>query len=308
MSPSTPPPLLPGAITFYRAPAVSDPSAMRGAVAVVGVPHDLGVGSRPGARLGPRAVREASMRLGPLDAGVFDVETGRLRLTGRRVVDAGDVAALRSQPEASLDAVEAAVAALAEAGALPVLIGGDHSLTGAAVRGLAGGAPFGVLQIDAHLDLEDRVAGSRATSSSPMRRAAEVASVERIVQVGIRGPRTSGDAYAFARERGHLVVTRDAFRRADARAEVLAALDGMERCYVTLDMDAFDPAIAPGVSAPEPDGFDYRTVKELLAQAAARTELVALDVVEVNPLVDVQGATSNLAAVAVLDLLAALIP
>jgi len=297
-----------GIATFYKAPLVERFDDLEGAVALLGVPHDLGVGYRPGARFGPRAVREASTRLGPLAGGVFDVTTGRIGLTTRRLVDAGDVDVLRSQPGASLDVVEATVAALSEAGALPVLVGGDHSVTGPALAALARRGSFGVLQIDAHLDVTDEVLGSRDTSSSPMRRAADLDNVTTIVQVGIRGPRTAPEAYAFARRRGHTVVTREGLRHLDGRDAVRQALAGMDRCYVTLDMDGFDPAIAPGVSSPEPDGLDYREVRALLAQAAELTEIVGLDVTEVNPLVDTSGATAYLAAVAVLEFLAAAVP
>jgi agmatinase len=296
-----------GVATFFKAPLVQAFDACAGKIALLGVPHDLGVGYRPGARFGPRAVREASTRLGPLPAeGVFDVERDRLVLTGTQLVDAGDVDVLRSQPGATLQAVEASVTALVRAGAFPVLIGGDHSVTGPAVRALAARGPLGVLQIDAHLDVSDEVMGSRDTSSSPMRRAAEAPNVERILQVGIRGPRTSLAGYRDAVKRGNLVLTRDAMRSREAWDTLLEAVAAFERCYVTLDMDAFDPAVAPGVSSPEPGGFDYLEVRRLLREAAARTRIVGFDVMETNPLVDASGATAYLAAVATLELLGAI--
>jgi agmatinase len=298
-----------GVATFFKAPLAENAAACAGKVAVLGVPHDLGVGYRPGARFGPRAVRDASTRLGPLPAeGVFDVERGRPVLTGTTVVDAGDVDVLRSQPGATLAAVEKHVTALLGAGAFPVLIGGDHSVTGPAVRALAAQGPIGVLQIDAHLDVTDEVMGSRDTSSSPMRRAAETPDVERILQVGIRGPRTSAALYRHAVARGNLVLTRDAMRAQESWDVLLDAVAGFARCYVTLDMDAFDPAVAPGVSSPEPGGFDYPEVRRLLREAAARTEIVGFDVMETNPLVDGSGATAYLAAVATLELLGAIFP
>ena len=298
-----------GVATFFKAPLAESFGACAGKIAMLGVPHDLGVGYRPGARFGPRAVRDASTRLGPLPAeGVFDVERGRLVLRGKRVVDAGDVDVLRSQPGATLEAVEASVEALLRAGAFPVLVGGDHSVTGPAVRALAAQGALGVLQIDAHLDVTDEVMGSRDTSSSPMRRAAEAPNVERILQVGIRGPRTSAAGYRDAEARGNLVLTRDAMRGREGWDTLLDAVAGFERCYVTLDMDAFDPAVAPGVSSPEPGGFDYPEVRRLLREAAARTDIVGFDVMETNPLVDGSGATAYLAAVATLELLGAIFP
>jgi len=190
----------------------------------------------------------------------------------------------------------------------PVLIGGDHSATGPAVRALAAPGPLCVLQIDAHLDATDEVMGSRDTSSSPMRRAAEIPTVTRILQVGIRGARTSQATYREARARGNLVLTPDALRAHQGWATLLNALDACGRCYVTLDMDAFDPAFAPGVSSPEPGGFDYPEVRRLLREVAARTTVVGFDVMETNPLVDGSGATAYLAAVAALELLGAIFP
>lgn len=295
-----------GVATFYKAPLAESLDACGGAIAVLGAPHDLGVGYRPGARFGPRAVREASTRLGPLDGGYFDVELERHSLRGRRLVDAGDVDVLRSQAAASLQAVEVAVARLLQASAFPVVIGGDHSISGPAIRAHAARGPVGVLQIDAHLDFADAPTGSLDTSSSPMRRASEAPGVGPILQVGIRGTRTDAAAYREARAAGNLVVTREQWRAAEQRERLFKALDACRRCYLTLDMDAFDPAVAPGVSSPEPGGFSYPEVRALLAEAAARTEIVGFDVTETNPLVEPAGATAYLAAVAALELLGAI--
>lgn len=296
-----------GAATFFKAPLAERFEDLTGAIAVLGVPHDLGVGYRPGARFGPRAVRDASTRLGPLgEDGYFDVEHGRRVLTGRRLVDAGDVDVLRSQPGATLDEVERTVRQLLGAGAFPVVVGGDHSATGPAVRAVASRGELGILQIDAHLDYTDEVGGSRDTSSSPLRRAAEAAGVGRILQVGIRGARTSEVAYRASRADGNLVFTREQLRTASRWDALLDAIAAMELCYVTIDMDAFDPAIAPGVSSPEPDGLSYRDVRALLSAAAARTRVVGFDVMETNPMVDISGFTAYLAALVALEFLGAI--
>lgn len=301
-----------GVATFYKAPMLEGLDDADGAIAFLGVPHDLGVGYRPGARFGPRAVREASTRLGPIGSdGYFDIERRRRLLAGRRLVDAGDVNAVRSDAAASLAAVEATVSRLVGAGAFPVLIGGDHSGTGPAVRALAargadGHAQLSVLQIDAHLDFTDDVAGSPHTSSSPLRRASEAAGVGRVLQVGIRGPRTSEVAYDAALANGNLVLTREQLRTPAGWDALLEALALSPRCYVTLDMDAFDPALAPGVSSPEPDGLDYREVRRLLRETAERTQVVAFDVMETNPMLDPGGNTAYLAALATLEFLGAI--
>lgn len=294
-----------GVATFFKAPLVENFDALAGKIAVLGVPYDLGVGYRPGARFGPRAVREASTRLGPLDGkGFFDIDTATSRLVGAEIVDAGDVDVLRGQLGASLDAVEAATRRLVEVGAFPVLIGGDHSLTGPAVRGLAASGPFGILQIDAHLDFTDNVMGTGETSSSPLRRAAEAEHVQTIVQVGLRGLRTPEPAYRAALKRGNVVVTREQLRATDAWERIREALGAVNRLYITVDIDALDPSVAPGVSSPEPDGLSYRELKQLLSLAAETAEIIGFDVVETNPMVDDSGATAYVAACIVLELLA----
>ncbi len=294
-----------GVATFFKAPLVESFDGLTGRVALLGVPYDLGVGYRPGARFGPRAVREASTRLGPIGRdGYFDIELGRRRLAGVELVDAGDVDVLRTQPEASLDVIEQTVRELVRAGAFAVLIGGDHSLTGPAVRGMESKGPFGILQIDAHMDFTDEVMGSPSTSSSPLRRASEAAHVQTIIQVGLRGLRTPEPAYRAAMERGNVLITREQLRRQDAWQRLSAALAPLERLYVTVDIDAFDPAAAPGVSSPEPDGLTYQEVKAVLSLAAAHTEIVGFDVVETNPLLDPSGNTAYLAAAVTLELLA----
>lgn len=294
-----------GVATFFKAPLVEDFEVLGDKIALLGVPYDLGVGYRPGARFGPRAVREASTRLGPLDGkGFFDIDAGESRLVGAQIVDAGDVDVLRGQLGGSLDAMEDATRRLVDAGAFPVLIGGDHSLTGPAVRGLAAKGPFGILQIDAHLDFTDEVMGTGETSSSPLRRAAEEGHVETIVQVGLRGLRTPEPAYRAALERGNVLITREQLRNEDSWVQLQQVLSSMNRMYITIDIDALDPAVAPGVSSPEPDGLSYREVKRLLALAARSAEIVGFDVVETNPMVDPSGATAYVAASLTLELLA----
>ncbi|MEJ2289293.1 MAG: arginase family protein [Deinococcales bacterium] len=123
-----------------------------------------------------------------------------------------------------------------------------------------------------------------------------------------RRPAWDASAYREARARGNLVLTREQMRDPAHWGRALEAVAGMERCYVTLDMDGFDPSIAPGVSSPEPGGFAYPEVRRLLQQVAERTEIIAFDVMETNPLVDPNGATAYLAAVATLDLLGAIFP
>jgi agmatinase len=297
---------LSGIATFAGAPAVS-PSALAAArphFAVFGVPFDCGVGYRPGQRLAPRAIRDASTRYrlpwGDDNPGYWDVEDGRRYLAGCRLVDAGDVDPLYFDL-AALDArTEALVGAILDAGAVPIGLGGDHSVTYPILRAFGRlGAPLDVLQIDAHLDFSAAVDGFPRSNSSPLRRAAELGWLGGVCVVGVRGIRTSPEAYAAAQARGHrIVLARDGLEAA------LAALPAGRPLYVTVDVDGLDPAVAPGTSSPEPGGLSWREVRALLAAALARNRLVGADVVEVNPYLDPTGVTALLAARLAVELMA----
>ncbi|QIA26652.1 hypothetical protein DYI95_003135 [Thermaerobacter sp. PB12/4term] len=242
-----------GIATFARAPYVPPEVLQPGQAdfAVIGVPFDAAVGFRPGQRLAPRAIRDLSTRYalpwGPDNPGYWDIQDDRWYLKGCRLVDLGDADPLYTDLEHLDRSVAALVGAALRAGAVPVVLGGDHSITypvlrayGELLQAAAGPGPaarFGgegggqgsgggrlhVLQIDAHLDFSADVAGFLRSNSSPFRRAAELPYVGTITVIGVRGIRTSPEAYAAAVRRGNRIVTMGEWRAAWARRAAIPA-------------------------------------------------------------------------------------
>lgn len=301
-----------GIVTFARAPLVApgDPAAAE--VVVLGVPWDGGAGMRGGARHGPRAIREASLRF-PLwadrrPAGYWDIETGQHRLVGVRVVDCGDVAVVRASQEYTVEAITTAARAArrtlgaAQAGGVLLTLGGDHSITFPIVRAFDDCPGLGIVQLDAHLDFADAIQGVRLNSSTPLRRISELPFVGPMAAIGLRGLRTDPAAFAAARSRSNTLVTRADLRR-DGPDAVVASLPPMEHIYLTLDIDVLDPALAPGASAPELDGLHYDELRALLRAVARHGRIVGIDVVEVSPPLDPAGITALAAAQAAIEVL-----
>jgi agmatinase len=267
-------------------------------IAVIGVPIDEGQPFMPGARFGPRAIREQSMRFISTGDNLFDPHTGETPLAREvregRITDLGDVAVLTTDVETTFSRVTAAVAGALEAGALPVILGGDHSITFAVVRAFDG--PLTVVQFDAHLDYAEPQGSLRYTNAHAFPHIARLGTVDRIVQVGIRGLRTSRGALERSLADGNEVIGPDAVRERGAEA-VLVHIPPRGRCFVTLDMDVLDGSLVPGVVSAEPDGLTYAQLRDTLRALAEHADVVGLDLVEVNPMVDVRsGATAYLAA------------
>ncbi|MEM9344789.1 MAG: agmatinase, partial [Pseudomonadota bacterium] len=278
--------------------------ALEADVAVLGAPFDGGTQWRPGARFGPRAVREASTLFSFGHAGAYDHEDDRVYLgPDVRIVDMGDADIVHTDTEASHANIETGVRAALAAGALPVVIGGDHSINIPAIRAFDGRAPFHILQIDAHLDFVDERHGVRHGHGNPMRRAAEQAHVSGLTQVGIRNvSSTAREGYEDARRMGSDILSvRQA--RALGPDEVAARIPQGAPLYVTIDIDAFCPSIAPGTGTPSHGGFLYYEVLELLQHAARTHDIVGLDLVEVAPDYDPSGSTQILAAQLLLNTL-----
>jgi len=278
-------------------------------IAVLGVPLDEGQPFIPGARFGPRAIREQSMRFISTGDNCFDPRTGEALLARElehgRITDLGDVAVLTTDVETTFSRITARVGDALGAGALPVVLGGDHSITYPIVRAFEEG-PLTVVQFDAHLDYAEPQGGLRYTNAHAFPHIAALDPVERIVQVGIRGLRTSRGALERSLADGNEVIGPDAVRERGVEA-LLAHVPPGGRCYVTLDMDALDGALVPGVVSAEPDGLTYAELRDMLRALAARADVVGVDLVEVNPMVDVRsGATAYLAATLLVLLLGAI--
>ncbi|OAN98007.1 agmatinase [Sulfitobacter geojensis] len=293
-----------GISTFGKRPYQPDWRALDADVAILGAPFDAGTQFRAGARFGPRGVREASTLFSFGHAGAYDHEDDVTYLPGDvNIVDIGDADIVHTDTEASHANIETGVRAILDAGALPVVIGGDHSINIPCIRAFEGQGDIHILQIDAHLDFVDVRHGVRHGHGNPMRRAAEREYVTGLTQLGIRNvSSTAKEGYEDARAMGSDIISVRQSREMGIRG-VLAHVPIGARLYVTIDIDAFCPSIAPGTGTPSHGGFLYYEVVELLQAAAERHEIVGIDLVEVAPDYDPSGSTSILAAQVLLNFL-----
>jgi agmatinase len=293
-----------GIATFGKRPYQPDWDQLEADVAIIGAPFDFGTQWRSGARFGPRAVREASTLFSFGHAGAYDHEDDATYLPGSvRIVDMGDADIVHTDTEASHANIETAVRAALKAGALPVTIGGDHSINIPCIRAFVNQGDFHVLQIDAHLDFVDERHGVRHGHGNPMRRAAEQPYVTGLTQVGIRNvSSTAREGYEDARKMGSDILSVRQARKLGPQA-LAARIPAKTPVYITLDIDAFCPSIAPGTGTPSHGGFLYYEVLELLQQVAQNHDIIGIDLVEVAPDYDPTGSTAILAAQVLLNTL-----
>ncbi|MEM7176592.1 MAG: agmatinase [Pseudomonadota bacterium] len=293
-----------GISTFAKKPYLADWSAIDADVCVLGAPFDFGTQWRSGARFGPRGVREASTLFSFGHAGAYDHEDDATYLGDDvRIVDLGDADIIHTDTAGSHANIRKGVETILAAGALPVVIGGDHSVNIPCIDAFAGYGDIHVLQIDAHLDFVDERHGVRFGHGNPMRRAAEKDFVTGLSQYGIRNvSSTAKEGYAAARAMGADIQSVRQVR-AMGVAEAARRLPVGARVYVTIDIDAFCPSIAPGTGTPSHGGFLYYEVQELLQAVSKSHEIVGIDLVEVAPDYDPTGCTQILAAQLLMNLL-----
>jgi agmatinase len=293
-----------GISTFGKRPYVEDWSKIDADVAVMGAPFDFGTQFRAGARFGPRSVREASTLFSFGHAGAYDHEDDCTYLPAAvRIVDIGDADIIHTDTTRSHANIRTGVKAMLDAGALPVVIGGDHSVNIPCIQAFEGQGDIHIFQIDAHLDFVDERHGVTVGHGSPMRRAAEQPYVTGLTQVGIRNvSSTSREGYEAARAMGTDILSVRQARALGAEA-VVARIPAGARVYVTIDIDGFCPSIAPGTGTPSHGGFLYYEVLEMLQAIAKRHDVVGMDLVEVAPDYDPTQSTSILAAQVLLNFL-----
>lgn len=292
-----------GICTFGKYPLQLDWDRIDADVAVLGAPFDGGTQWRAGARFGPRAIREASTLFAFGHDGAYDHEDDVTYLREARIVDIGDADIIHTDTEASHANIEAGVRKILAAGVLPFVLGGDHSINIPCIRAFSGQKPMHLVQIDAHLDFVDERHGVRHGHGNPMRRAAELPWITGLTQIGIRNvSSTARDGYVAAREMGSDILSVRQTRQLGTAA-LLARIPAGGRYYLSIDIDAFDPSIAPGTGTPSHGGFAYYEVLELLAGLARRGEIAGIDLVEVAPAYDPSGITGILAAQLALNLI-----
>lgn len=287
-----------GICTFGKYPYIADWDAIDADVAVLGAPYDFGCQWRSGARMGPRGIREASTLFSFGHAGAYDHEDDVTYLDPAEVtiVDIGDADIVHTDTLKSHANIEYGVRKILQANALPVVLGGDHSVNIPCINAFDDQQPIHVVQIDAHLDFVDERHGVRFGHGNPMRRAAEKSYVTGLTQIGIRNvSSTAKDGYIDAREMGSDIHSVRQLRRMGTDA-MLERIPAGARYYLTIDIDAFDPSIAPGTGTPSHGGFQYYEILELLDGLTKRGDVVGIDLVEVAPDYDLTGSTSTLAA------------
>jgi agmatinase len=272
-----------GLLTYGGQRYTEDADELAGVdVAIVGAPTDDLVSDRPGTRYGPRAIRAASCPPGPhLEAGVD-------ALAVLKVVDFGDAPVIPADAARSHAAIEATVAQVIEAGALPVVLGGDHSISEPNIRACAlARGPIGLIHFDTHTDTGTEVFGVSFSHGTPMYKLVEAGHVDpaRYVQIGLRGYWPGESEFAWQRERGVASFFMHDVRDRGIRAVVADALErlGPGPVFVTVDIDVLDPAYAPGTGTPEPGGMTTGDLLWACREIAANVELIGADVVEVIP-------------------------
>lgn len=292
-------PRAPGLLQPYRE---GDP--LQGRTVLLGIPYDGGIPSRPGARFGPRAIREALASFGSHD-GEHDLKP---------VLDLGDVAVPQMNGANAHARIQEAARQVFAAGAWPVFLGGDHGITGSLVRGLADARPdaaLSLVNVDAHLDLREYDDDAHLSSGTPFRRALETPILDggRVAMIGIRRFANSRYYLEFAAEQGIRLSTVEDVQTHGAVSVTKAALyrgtTGADALYLSIDMDAADAAFAPGVSAPGTGGLTAREMIDVVRTVAGDPRLVGADIMETSPPHDPDGRTSRLAARLLLEILAA---
>jgi agmatinase len=302
-----------GSVSFCKRPLVEDASSLarrRADAAIIGAPLDDAASHRPGARFGPRAIRQASYTQGEHSLQL-DVEP----FTVLDVVDAGDANVVPAWLDRGHAMIYRKVLDVAATGAIPIVLGGDHSITwpsASAVAQARAGRRIGIVHFDAHADTGDHQWGVLAGHGQPMRRLIESGAVagRNFVQVGLRGYWPSATVFEWMKAQGmrwHLMREIEE-RGAEAVVDdaIAEALDGPDAIYLSVDIDVIDPGMAPGTGTPEPGGLLTRELLRAVRRIVGSVELAGMDVVEVSPPYDHAEVTATAAHRTVLEALSAL--
>ncbi len=289
-----------GITSFRKYPVCNDLEELDADFAIIGVPNDLTTAWRSGARMGPRSIREQSS-LYAFGSGYDHERDITYDNSDIKIVDCGDVSIINGDLEQSHENTEEFIRKVVEKGTIPIILGGDHSITSPAAFALESHEKVNIVQIDAHLDWLKDASGQRFTLSSPMRRMSEMKHINKMAQLGIRGVGSSQkDDFEAARAYGSTILSPRQVRKMGIDAALSDMPEG-EKYYVTLDIDGLDASIAPGAGSPSPGGFYYDEVSDILEAVAKKGEVIGFDLVEVNPLYDPSGVTSQIAARLILD-------
>ena len=303
-----------GPATFANLPWITDAADIRARkvdVAIVGAPFDDMVTHRSGARFGPRAIREAQYSSGSLNS----LQLGVLPFEVLSVVDAGDANIVPAYWQRAHAMIYRKVHEVASTGAIPIVLGGDHSITwpsATAIAAVRRPGSIGIVHFDAHADTAPDSFGQMASHGSPMRNLIESGAVDgrNFVQVGLRGYWPPVEVFEWMRAHGlrYHFMTEIEERGAEAVvADAIAeALDGPDSIYLSVDIDVVDPGLAPGTGTPEPGGLLTRELLRAIRQVVGAVDLAGMDIVEVSPPYDWAESTAMIANRAALEAISAL--
>ena len=286
--------------TFMRAPYKEDYNDVD--IGLVGIPYDGAVTNRPGARHGPRAVRDASSLM-----RMVNTTTGVNPFNDLRIYDIGDV--WPDKPfdiEEALNIMAAKFTEIHWSGIIPISCGGDHSVSLPVLRGIASHRPVGMVHIDAHCDTSEGHLGSKFHHGAPFSNAVNEGLLDpkRCIQIGIRGPLNDPDLWKFSYDVGMRVITMDEFEQKglDYVKYEIDRVIGTGPTYVTFDVDGLDPVYAPGTGTPEVGGLTTREALNIIRHLGGKN-LIGGDVVEVSPPWDQTGNTAMVGATFMYEIL-----
>ncbi|KAM5248699.1 guanidino acid hydrolase, mitochondrial [Ctenodactylus gundi] len=292
-----------GVCSMMRLPVQASPEGLD--AAFIGVPLDIGTSNRPGARFGPRRIREESVLL-----RAANPSTGALPFQSLAVADLGDVHVNLYNLQDSCRRIREAYGKIIAAGCVPLTLGGDHTITYPILQAMAEKhGPVGLLHVDAHTDTADKALGEKLYHGTPFRRCVDegLLDCKRVVQIGIRGSSMTLDPYRYNRSQGfRVVLAEDCWLKSlvPLMAEVRQQMGG-KPLYISFDIDALDPAYAPGTGTPEIAGLTPSQALEII-RGCQGLNVVGCDLVEVSPQYDLSGNTALLAANLLFEMLCAL--
>ena len=286
--------------TFMRAPLVESLDNVD--IGLIGVPTDLGVTNRPGARHGPREIRNSSSLMRTFNLGI-NINPYKLC----HIADLGDVRfSNRYDLNKQVEEIESFFQKIVERNILPISAGGDHSITYPILKAIGKKEPVGMVHVDAHTDTWGEIWGSKFTHGAPFRLAVEagVLDPKRTIQIGIRGGQNFMDGIEFSQSQGMRVVFMDEFSSLGVDKVIKEArkIVGEEKTYISFDVDGLDPVYAPGTGTPEVGGITTLEAQQLL-RGLKGLNLIGGDVVEVAPPLDITGNTALVGATMMFEIL-----
>lgn len=290
-----------GIASFGKYPICNDLNMLDADIAVLGMPCDIAIQGRAGARHGPRGIRNESTCFMGL-SGSYDPERDDFYLGPPwKIVDCGDVDIIHGDLNNSFENCERAVRQIVEKGAIPVVLGGDHSITIPVARALNVHENITLFHLDAHLDWADERCGQSLGNGSPARRISEMKHFSGMAQFGVRGVGSSYRSdFEDARAYGSVIMSPKEIRSMGIK-QAMDHVPSSDKYYVSIDIDAIDGSLAPGSGSPSFGGFTYDEMNEMLELISKKGSVIGFDFVEVSPPYDSNGTTSMMAARLILD-------